>query len=262
MLSYRENSLRFEFAAPIFDQKNPVVYEYRLDDVDQDWSTASPESFNEYTNLREGSYRFLVRARDSWGETSEEASFAFTIQPPFHRSVPAFLLYALAGCGIGLLALRGHRRTLARERSINERLREVDRLKDEFLAKTSHELRTPLYGITGLAESLIDGAAGEVSEDLGENLSVIVASGRRLGHLVDDILDFSKLRHGGLSLASAGCAASSSAPALTMRSGSTAKRARMSGCFTPPTRHGRAVVAASTGAASSTSRASLSPALP
>ena len=200
MLSYRENSLRFEFAAPIFDQKNPVVYEYRLDDVDQDWSTASPESFNEYTNLREGSYRFLVRARDSWGETSEEASFAFTIQPPFHRSVPAFLLYALAGCGIGLLALRGHRRTLARERSINERLREVDRLKDEFLAKTSHELRTPLYGITGLAESLIDGAAGEVSEDLGENLSVIVASGRRLGHLVDDILDFSKLRHGGLSL--------------------------------------------------------------
>ena len=200
MLSYRENSLRFEFAAPIFDQKNPVVYEYRLNDVDQDWSTASPESFNEYTNLREGSYRFLVRARDSWGETSEEASFAFTIQPPFHRSVPAFLLYALAGCGIGLLALRGHRRTLARERSINERLREVDRLKDEFLAKTSHELRTPLYGITGLAESLIDGAAGEVSEDLGENLSVIVASGRRLGHLVDDILDFSKLRHGGLSL--------------------------------------------------------------
>ncbi len=63
--------------------------------------------------------------------------------------------------------------TVKQERQVSTRLREVDKLKDEFLANTSHELRTPLYGITGLAESLIDGAAGEVPEAVKANLSMM-----------------------------------------------------------------------------------------
>lgn len=70
-----------------------------------------------------------------------------------------------------------------------------DKLKDEFLANTSHELRTPLNGIIGIAESLIDGATGQLSETTRSNLSMIVSSGKRLSVLVNDILDFSKLRH-------------------------------------------------------------------
>jgi two-component system sensor histidine kinase ChiS len=74
----------------------------------------------------------------------------------------------------------------------NADLERLDKLKDEFLANTSHELRTPLNGIIGLAESLIDGATGHLSQDTRSNLSIIVASGRRLANLVNDILDFSK----------------------------------------------------------------------
>ncbi len=88
----------------------------------------------------------------------------------------------------------------ARERAVADRLREVDRLKDEFLANTSHELRTPLFGITGLAESLIDGATGELSETTRENLSMIVAAGRRLSGLVGDILDVSRMSKKSLEL--------------------------------------------------------------
>ena len=82
----------------------------------------------------------------------------------------------------------------------NEQLQRLDTLKDEFLANTSHELRTPLNGIIGIAESLIDGAAGELSSPVKTNLSMIVASGRRLSNLVNDILDFSKLRHQNIQL--------------------------------------------------------------
>ena len=89
---------------------------------------------------------------------------------------------------------------LERERKVSARLREVDKLKDEFLANTSHELRTPLYGITGLAESLIDGAAGDLPETARANLAMISASGRRLAGLVGDLLDFSKLQRQGLEL--------------------------------------------------------------
>lgn len=77
----------------------------------------------------------------------------------------------------------------------NEDLKQLDRLKDDFLANTSHELRTPLNGIIGIAESLLDGVSGSLPEAANANLSLVVASGRRLASLVDDILDFSKLQH-------------------------------------------------------------------
>lgn len=76
-----------------------------------------------------------------------------------------------------------------------ENFQRADKLKDDFLAITSHELRTPLYGMIGIAESLRDGVAGNVSSDVRKQLDMIVLSGNRLSHLVNDILDFSKLRH-------------------------------------------------------------------
>ncbi|OCR00349.1 hypothetical protein BCD67_00610 [Oscillatoriales cyanobacterium USR001] len=82
----------------------------------------------------------------------------------------------------------------------NEELKQLDKLKNEFLANTSHELRTPLNGIIGIAESLIDGATGELPQNTQANLNLIVFSGRRLSSLVNDILDFSKLREGNLEL--------------------------------------------------------------
>lgn len=84
--------------------------------------------------------------------------------------------------------------------SINEDLKRIDRLKDEFLANMTHELKTPLYGIIGLAESLYDGVSGELNKSTLYNLSLIITSGKRLSTLVNDILDFSLLKHGGIDL--------------------------------------------------------------
>ncbi|MDM7974280.1 MAG: SpoIIE family protein phosphatase [candidate division Zixibacteria bacterium] len=77
----------------------------------------------------------------------------------------------------------------------NVRLKQLDILKDEFLANISHELRTPLSGIIGISESLMRGAAGKLNEEAVKNLLLVAASGRRLTGLVNDILDFSKLKH-------------------------------------------------------------------
>jgi len=82
----------------------------------------------------------------------------------------------------------------------NETLRQMDQLKDTFLANTSHELRTPLHGIIGLTESLIDGAAGPLPRIANDNLVMIVSSGKRLANLVNDVLDFSKMKNHDLQL--------------------------------------------------------------
>jgi two-component system sensor histidine kinase ChiS len=77
----------------------------------------------------------------------------------------------------------------------NTELQRLDKLKDEFLANTSHELRTPLNGIIGIAESLIDGATGQLPEATNFNLALISSSGKRLSSLINDLLDFSQLKH-------------------------------------------------------------------
>lgn len=82
----------------------------------------------------------------------------------------------------------------------NSELQRLDKLKDEFLANTSHELRTPLNGIIGIAESLIDGATGQLPEQTNMNLALISSSGKRLSSLINDILDFSQLKHKTLEL--------------------------------------------------------------
>ncbi|HNX60744.1 MAG TPA: HAMP domain-containing sensor histidine kinase, partial [Spirochaetota bacterium] len=82
----------------------------------------------------------------------------------------------------------------------NKKLRELDAMKDEFLANTSHELKTPLYGIVGIAESLMRGASGPLNDETRENIRMIVSSGKTLGNLVNDILDFSRMKHFDLDL--------------------------------------------------------------
>lgn len=82
----------------------------------------------------------------------------------------------------------------------NQQLQQLDKLKDEFLANTSHELRTPLNGIIGIAESMVDGATGKLTEIQTHNLEMIGQSGHRLSNLVNDILDFSKLQHKNIEL--------------------------------------------------------------
>ena len=78
----------------------------------------------------------------------------------------------------------------------NRRVQEACRLKDEFLASMSHELRSPLNGIIGFSELLHDGKLGPVSEEHREILSDVLASGRHLLGLINDLLDLAKVEAG------------------------------------------------------------------
>ncbi|MCP3959052.1 MAG: hypothetical protein GY719_14470, partial [bacterium] len=197
---YRHNALRFAFAAPRYDAPERTDYRTWLEGFDKDWSSWGEETNRYFTNLPPGSYVFHVQARDVYGVISSEDTLPFRLLPPWYRTWWAWLLYGAAASGCVLAYVRHQQRKVAHERAVNDRSRQVDKLKDEFLANTSHELRTPLYGITGLAESLIDGATGELPAETKANLAMIAGSGRRLGQLVGDILDYSRLTHKSLKL--------------------------------------------------------------
>lgn len=206
VLPHSAEAARFEVTAPYYLAESLTEYRYRLHGLSDTWSPWTAEPIKEFTNLPGKSFRFEVQARHA-ERLLGTSSLAFRVLPPWYQTgwFRGALLIALAS--LGWLYRRHLRRRVEqqraiaeRERAMSQRLQEIDRLKDEFLAKTSHELRTPLYGITGLAESMLDGASGELTDTAQANLAMIVASGQRLSHLVNDILDFSKLRHHSLRL--------------------------------------------------------------
>ncbi len=73
----------------------------------------------------------------------------------------------------------------------NQKLRQVDQMKTEFLANISHELRTPLSVIIAYTEAMRDGLVGD--EDRKHFLDVIADNGDHLLRLINDLLDLSKL---------------------------------------------------------------------
>jgi PAS domain S-box-containing protein len=90
-------------------------------------------------------------------------------------------------------------RALEGERAANEHLRELDRLKDEFIALVSHELRTPLTSIRGYLEFLLEDANGLTPEQ-ARFLAVVERNAERLQHLVNDLLFVAQVDAGRLTI--------------------------------------------------------------
>lgn len=81
-----------------------------------------------------------------------------------------------------------------------DRLKELDRLKSNFLATVSHELRTPLTSIIGYSEMLLEGIGGDLNDEQREFVDTIHEKGEQLLHLIKSLLDLSKLESGTMSL--------------------------------------------------------------
>jgi signal transduction histidine kinase len=208
-LGHRENFFSLGFAALSYTSPTGNRYAYKLEGFHNGWiETAADQRSATFTNLDPGRYTLRVKASNADGIWNEEgASLRIHVLPPPWETWWARSLFVLAAIAGLAWAVRSQRRKLhreraiaARERAASDRLREADRIKDEFLANTSHELRTPLFGIIGLAQTLQQGAAGDLPETARQQLGTIVASGQRLHSLVDNLLDFSAMRRHQLEL--------------------------------------------------------------
>lgn len=201
-LEHHQDLFSIDFAALHYRNSAGHRYSYHLTGFDDTWiHTDARKRLAQYSNLDAGQYRFEVRGQTADGVASQKhAVLDIVVLPPPWQTWWAYVFYSLIALGALYVFLRRQHHKIDQERHINRQLRQVDQLKNDFLANTSHELRTPLHGMTGIAESLLDGAAGKLSQPVRDNLRLIVSSGRRLNALVDDLLDFSKLGRGRLGL--------------------------------------------------------------
>ncbi len=88
---------------------------------------------------------------------------------------------------------------LKNQKSIKEqniKLRKLDELKSTFLNVTSHELRTPMASIKGYIQMIMKQTLGDTSDEQNKALNVVLRNTERLDHLIQDILDISRLESG------------------------------------------------------------------
>lgn len=78
----------------------------------------------------------------------------------------------------------------------NQELRRLDAAKSEFISIASHQLRTPLTAIRGYVSLVLEGSYGQVTPTLQDVLNKIYAVNNRMGQLVEDLLNISRIESG------------------------------------------------------------------
>lgn len=90
---------------------------------------------------------------------------------------------------------RIHEATAKLKRS-NEKLKEMDETKDEFISMASHQLRTPLTSVKGYLSMVLDGDAGKISDNQKQLLNQAFVSSQRMVYMIADLLNVSRLKTG------------------------------------------------------------------
>jgi len=116
-----------------------------------------------------------------------------------HMEIGAGMLLGVLVLPVFFLSVLRRLRTMSQLQIALAKSRLADKAKDQFLATMSHEIRTPMNGVLGMAETL---RATELNEEQQEHLHIITRSVESLLHIINDILDYSKITSNSLRLES------------------------------------------------------------
>ncbi|MGZ6520157.1 MAG: two-component regulator propeller domain-containing protein, partial [Bacteroidia bacterium] len=140
-LPFDNYRLRIDFIGITFKSNTHVLYQYKLEGYDVDWSDKTNNTFAQYGKLNEGEYTFLLRAFNSDGVCNQSPfSIKIVIQPPFWKRIWFIILCAI----IIIYSLyawlkireRNHRKfEMQLQKALNEKTREVISQKEEIEKK-------------------------------------------------------------------------------------------------------------------------------
>lgn len=192
-LAHNQSSFSVEFSAMNFLDESKTQYAYFLENFDNSWNYVGTERKATYTNLKPGKYIFRVKAalwNGNW--ENEETVMRITINPPWWQTNLAYIIYLIVSVVTTFLVSRGvirvnsFRNELKVEKAVNE-------VKLQFFTNISHEIRTPLTLILGPIEDVL--ADNKFPAEYRSTLSLVQKNGKRMLHLLNQLLDFRKVQN-------------------------------------------------------------------
>jgi len=205
-LKYNQNVFSLDFIGLTYDIPKNIEYAYMLEGFDREWNYTGEYNRAGYSNLPPGTYKFKVKIKNSADEWEKERYLlTITILPSPWMHPSAILVYIILFISILFLINRIYIRIrLKKERVImdrNEVCREkrLAEMKVNFFTNISHELRTPLTMIYDPVKILLNDRAIE-SPESKSLLNLIDKNSERLLKLIDQILDYGKLKNDTLEL--------------------------------------------------------------
>jgi PAS domain S-box-containing protein len=130
-----------------------------------------------------------------------EIDVALTVCPVFVGGRLVAVSTVARNISSSVKAKRERERLLGELAEQNDQLRELDVMKDEFVALVSHELRSPLTAIQGYNELVLDGTAGELNDEQRTMLATVGRNSVRLLRLINDLLFVAEINAGKLTVA-------------------------------------------------------------
>jgi signal transduction histidine kinase/DNA-binding response OmpR family regulator len=194
-LTYDQNIFTIRYAAREFDQQDKINFAFQLEGFDRDWQYVEKKREATYTNLPPKTYTFKVKCRNEHGFWGEPRSLSITVLPPWHRTWPAYFLWAAIVLG-SIYRLYRFQLTRRLAQAETRRLKELDTVKTRLYTNITHEFRTPLTVILGMADRVTD----DPKDWFSEGMRMIKRNGRRLLLLVNQMLDLARLESGSLAV--------------------------------------------------------------
>ncbi len=198
-LSHDQNFISITYSALAPGNGNDILLSYKLTNVDRNWVHSENRNVN-YSGLPPGNYRFLVKAESkSVPGLAREAALQIIIQPPWWRTWWATTLFILLIISLVYGLYRYQLGRVLAQKEAN-RLKELDKLKSRLYANITHEFRTPLTVIKGMTDEMTDEMDKEEKERFRNRLKMIDRNSDKLLHLVQQMLDMSKIEEGKMQL--------------------------------------------------------------
>jgi len=215
ILPFRDNFIRIEFAALNFISPEENRYRFFMKGIDRDTIDAVEGTAAEYRGIHPGRYNFWFTGSNNEGIWNPEGlSIDIRILPPWYRSLFAYISYLILMIALIASYIRIRTRAITNEKirlekivkartaeleQKNAQLAEMDRIKTNFFTDISHEIRTPLSLIMGPLDTI--SREGAMNERIGGMVEMMKRNAQRLMHLVNQLLDISKLDTGKMKIA-------------------------------------------------------------
>jgi signal transduction histidine kinase/ligand-binding sensor domain-containing protein/DNA-binding response OmpR family regulator len=197
-LHYNENVFTVYLASDNYISTGKSRFKYKLEGFNDDWITTTPTQYGvTFTNLSPGTYTLYAKVVNGDGfESNEVSKLTIIVEPPFWRTIWAYIFYVLLIVSGAYYANRysvrrqENKYKMEQMRREAEKDHEIDEMKLRFFTNISHELRTPLTLIISPIVAMIK---DEDDDNKRQMLLMIHRNALRLLNMVNQLLDFRRI---------------------------------------------------------------------